>query len=75
MSATLRRRCADITSAGLRCKDTTKFADVQILSGKSFRSFKSFKGERRNAPTVSGLGGECASAQGARRAIGRHLCL
>ena len=40
MSATLRRRCADITSAGLRCKDTTKFADVQILSGKSFRSFK-----------------------------------
>ena len=25
-------------------KGTTKFADVQILSGKSFRSFKSFKG-------------------------------
>ena len=25
---------------------TTKFADVQILSGKSFRSFKSFKGDR-----------------------------
>ena len=24
---------------------TTKFADVQILSGKSFRSFKSFKGD------------------------------
>ena len=31
---------------GLRCKGTTKFADVQILSGKSFRSFKSFKGDR-----------------------------
>ena len=27
-------------------KGTTKFADVQILSGKSFRSFKSFKGDR-----------------------------
>jgi hypothetical protein len=26
------------------CKDTTKFADLQILSGKSFRSFKSSKG-------------------------------
>ena len=25
------------------CKGTTKFADVQILSGKSFKSFKSFK--------------------------------
>ena len=31
---------------GLRCKGTTKFADVQILRGKSFRSFKSFKGDR-----------------------------
>ena len=31
---------------GLRCKGTTKFVDVQILSGKSFRSFKSFKGDR-----------------------------
>ena len=31
---------------GLRCKGTIKFADVQILSGKSFRSFKSFKGDR-----------------------------
>ena len=29
-----------------RCKGTTKFADVQIFSGKSFRSFKSFKGNR-----------------------------
>ena len=28
------------------CKGTTKFADVQILSRKSFRSFKSFKGDR-----------------------------
>ena len=26
-----------------RCKGTTKFADLQIFSGKSFRSFKSFK--------------------------------
>ena len=26
-------------------KGTTKFADVQILSEKSFRSFKSFKGK------------------------------
>ena len=26
-------------------KGTTKFADVQILSGKSFRSFKSFMGD------------------------------
>ena len=34
-------------SVGFGCKGTTKFADVQILSGKSFRSFKSFKGERR----------------------------
>jgi len=31
--------------ATLRCKGTTKFADMQILSGKSFRSFKSFKGK------------------------------
>ena len=43
MSATLRRRCTDIPDAGLRCKDTTNFADVQILSGKSFRNFKSYK--------------------------------
>ena len=28
----------------LRCKGTTKFAHLQILSGKSFRSSKSFKG-------------------------------
>ena len=28
------------------CKGTTKFADVQIFSGKSIRSFKSFKGNR-----------------------------
>ncbi len=34
------------SSAGSRCKGTTKFADVQIFSGKSFRSFKSFKGIR-----------------------------
>ena len=27
-------------------KGITKFANVQILSGKSFRSFKSFKGDR-----------------------------
>ena len=26
------------------CKGTTKFADLQILSGKSFRSLKSLKG-------------------------------
>ena len=51
---------SDIPGAGSQCKGTIKFSDMQILSGKSFRSFKSFKGERRNAPTVSGLG---ASAQ------------
>ena len=28
------------------CKGTTKFADMQILSEKSFRSFKSSKGNR-----------------------------
>ena len=28
------------------CKGTTKFADVQILSGKSFRSLMIFKGDR-----------------------------
>ena len=33
------------SSVGIGCKGTTKFADVQILSGKSFRSFKSFKGK------------------------------
>jgi hypothetical protein len=27
-------------------KGTTKFAHLQILSGKSFRSFKSSKGDR-----------------------------
>ena len=27
------------------CKGTEKFADVQILSGKSFRSLKSLKGK------------------------------
>ena len=43
------------SSVGFDCKGTTKFADVQILSGKSFRSFKSFKGERRTVPTVSCL--------------------
>ena len=32
MSATLRRRCADIPSAGSRCKGTIKFADVQEKS-------------------------------------------
>ena len=30
------------SSVGFGCKGTTKFADVQILSRKSFRSFKSF---------------------------------
>ena len=34
------------SSVGIVCKGTTKFADVQILSRKSFRSFKSFKGDR-----------------------------
>ena len=34
------------SSVGIDCKGTTKFADVQILSRKSFRSFKSFKGDR-----------------------------
>ena len=42
MSATLRQRCADIPGAGSRCKGTTKNANAQILSGKSFGSFKSF---------------------------------
>ena len=32
MSATLRRGCANIPSAGSRCKGTTKFADVQEKS-------------------------------------------
>ena len=43
MSATLRQRCQTSLGAGSRCKGTTKFADMQILSEKSFRSFKSFK--------------------------------
>ena len=47
MSATPRRRCANIPSAGSRCKDTTKFADVQILSAKSFRSFKGNEADLR----------------------------
>jgi len=41
------------------CKGTTKFADMQILSEKSFRSFKVLRvigrfllREQRNAPTV-----------------------
>ena len=46
MSAPLRQRCQTSLGAGSRCKGTTKFADVQIFSGKSFRSFKSFKGNR-----------------------------
>jgi hypothetical protein len=29
----------------LRCKGTTKFVDSQILSGKSVKSLKSFKGD------------------------------
>ena len=33
------------SSVGIGCKGTTKFADVQILSRKSFRSFKSFNGK------------------------------
>lgn len=32
------------SSVGIECKGTTKFAFLQILSGKSFGSFKSFKG-------------------------------
>ena len=43
MSATLRRRCQTSLGAGSRCKGTIKFADVQILSRKSIRSFKSYK--------------------------------
>mgnify|MGYP003469880170 FL=1 len=39
MSATLRLRCQTSLGAGSRCKGTTKFAIVQILSGKSFKSF------------------------------------
>ena len=34
------------SSVGFGCKGTTKFADLQILSGKSFRNFKSCKGNR-----------------------------
>jgi hypothetical protein len=33
-------------------KGTTKFADVQILSGKSFRSLKSFNGKWHKTPTI-----------------------
>ena len=37
-------------------KGTEKFADMQILSEKSFRSFKSFKGvEARSASLVDAL--------------------
>ena len=43
MSAPLADDVQTSLGAGLRCKDTTKFADVQILSGKSFRNFKSYK--------------------------------
>ena len=32
--------------ANYGCKDTTKFADVQILSAKSFKSLKSSKGNK-----------------------------
>jgi hypothetical protein len=31
--------------ANYGCKGTIKFADLQILRGKSFRSYKSFKGD------------------------------
>ena len=34
------------SSVGFDCKGTEKFAHLQILSGKSFRSFKSSKGDR-----------------------------
>ena len=34
---------SDIPGVELRCKVTIKFADMQILSGKSFRNFKSYK--------------------------------
>ena len=33
------------SSVGIGYKGTTKFADVQILSGKSFKSLKSLKGK------------------------------
>ena len=35
MSATLRRRCADIPSAGSRCKGTTFFSFVQGIAQKN----------------------------------------
>ena len=35
MSATLRRRCADIPSAGSRCKGTTFFSFVQDVAQKN----------------------------------------
>ena len=41
--------------ANYGCKDTTKFADVQILSGKSFRSFKSSTGDRVFEETLKAL--------------------
>lgn len=47
MSATPPRRCANIPSAGSRCKDTIKFSDVQILSAKSVRSFKGNEADLR----------------------------
>ena len=34
MSATLRRRCADIPSAGSRCKGTTFFSFLQDIAQK-----------------------------------------
>ena len=46
------------SSVGIDRKGTTKFAHPQILSGKSFRSFKSFKGKSclvDAAPIVLGL--------------------
>ena len=35
-----------VTLYQISCKGTTKFADVQILRGKSFRSFNSFKRDK-----------------------------
>ena len=46
MSATLRQLMLDIPNEGSRCKGTTKFADVQILSEKSFKSSKISKGNK-----------------------------
>ena len=46
MSATLADDVQTAPAWNCGCKVTIKFADMQILSGKSFRSFKSFKGDR-----------------------------